>query len=78
MESLHLKIKDKETYKNLIWFLKRVDQNELEILESRNSFNYIQEELQHELKEIDSGRSTLMDLEELDRELEKIISANED
>lgn len=77
MDTLHIKIKDKETYEHLMWFLRRFDQKELEILRSRGSFPYIQEELQNELREIDAGKSTLLDLEELDEELEKIISANE-
>lgn len=78
MDTLHLKIKDKETYLHLMWFLQRFDPKELEIIESQESFNYVQEELQQELKKIDSGNSALMDIEELDKDLEKIIIANED
>ena len=78
MDTLYIKIKNKETYEHLMWFLNRFDPNELEVLSSEESFVYVQEELQNELHEIDSGNSTLMDLEEFDKELEKIISANKD
>jgi hypothetical protein len=73
MDTLQIKIKNKETYQHLMWFLKKFNREELEIIESKSSFEYIQEELQHELHELDSGNSTLMDIEDLDKELEKII-----
>lgn len=77
MDTLHIKIKNKEAYDHLMWFLNKFESGELEILKTKDSFNATQQELQSELDEIDSERSTLLDLEEMDRELEKIILANE-
>ena len=76
--TLHIKVKDKETYNHLMWFLKKFDKRELQVFKGKNSFSEIQRELQKELDQIDSGNSGLIDLEDLDMELERIISSDED
>ena len=35
MDSIYIKIKDKETYQHLMWFLKKFGKNELEIMEAK-------------------------------------------
>jgi len=78
MESIHIKIKDKETYEHLMWFLKKFSKNELQVIEAKDSFKSIQNELRKELKEMDSGSMDMMDLEEFDKELDDIIAHYED
>jgi hypothetical protein len=78
MESIHIKIKDKETYQHLMWFLKKFSKNELQVIEAKDSFKSIQNELRKELKEMDSGSMDMMDLEEFDKELDDIIAHYED
>ena len=73
MTTLHLKIKDPETLKHLMWFLKKFDQSELQVVQSEEEFDFVREELQNELEAIDKGQADLIDIEELDKELEKII-----
>ena len=78
MESIHIKIKDKETYQHLMWFLKKFSKNELQVIEAKDSFKSIQNELRKELKEMDSGSMDMIDLEEFDKELDDIIAHYED
>lgn len=73
MTTLHLKIKDPETLKHLMWFLKRFDQNELQVIKSGQDFDFVREELHIELEAMDKGQSELINIEDLDQELEKII-----
>lgn len=73
METLHLKIKNKETYEHLLWFLGKFDPNELQVLSGKERFHVIQEELTQELKRIDAGESTFMDIEVFDKELDQLI-----
>ena len=73
MTTLQLKVKDPETLKHLMWFLKKFDANELQIIQGEEEFNYVREVLQNELKAINEDPSRLMDIEDLDEELEKII-----
>lgn len=78
MNTLHIKVKDKETYQHLLWLLKRFDQSEIEFIEGKNSFSSVKDQLEDEINAIDSGDSTLMEIDEFDRELEHLISKNED
>lgn len=73
MTNLHLKVKDPETLKHLMWFLKKFDYNELQVIQSEQEFDFVREELQKELEAVDIGQSELIDVEDLDQELEKII-----
>ncbi len=77
MNTLHIKVKDKETYQHLLWLLKRFDQSEIEFNEGKNSFSSVKDQLEDEIKAIDSGKSSLMELDEFDRYLEDFISKNE-
>ena len=78
MDSIHIKIKDEETYQHLMWFLKKFNKDELQIVEAKDSFKSVQNELRKELKGMDSGSMDMMELEEFDRELEDIIAQYED
>jgi hypothetical protein len=77
MDSIYIKIKDKETYQHLMWFLKKFSKKELQIMEAKDTFKSVQNELRKELKEMDSGSMNMMELEEFDKELEDIIAQYE-
>lgn len=77
METLHLKIKNKETYHHILWFLKKFDPEELELIDGAELFQSIQKELHQELKRVDSGKSTFMELDAFDKELERLIAEYE-
>jgi hypothetical protein len=74
MDSIYIKIKDKETYQHLMLFLKKFSKKELQIMEAKDSFKSVQNELRKDLKEMDSGSMNMMELEEFDKELEDIIA----
>lgn len=76
METLHIKVKDKETYKHLLWFLRKFNSEELQVVEN-GDFETIQRELHEELARIDSGASDLVDIDDFDKELDLIISEYE-
>lgn len=78
MKTLHIKIKNKETYQHLMWFLKKIDPNEIQFVEGKSNFTSIQDQLNEEITAIDSGNSSLMELDEFDKQLEDLISKNED
>jgi hypothetical protein len=77
METLHLKIKNKETYNHILWFLKKFDKEELELLEGSKSFQSIQKELHQELEKIDAGDSSLIAMDTFDKELDRMIAEYE-
>ena len=77
MDSIYIKIKDKETYQHLMLFLKKFSKKELQIMEAKDSFKSVQNELRKDLKEMDSGSMNMMELEEFDKELEDIIAQYE-
>lgn len=77
METLHLKIKNKETYNHILWFLKKFDKEELELLEGSESFQSIQKELHQELEKIDAGDSSLIAMDTFDKELDRMIAEYE-
>ena len=77
MNTIHIKISNKEIYKDLLDYLQKFNSDDLQFVEGKGNFNTIQKELQDELSAIDSGRSSLMELEEFDKMLEDLISRNE-
>jgi len=77
MNTLHIKISNKKTYKDLLNYLRKFNSDELQFVEGKGNFDTIQRELQDELSAIDSGRSSLIELEEFDKMLEELISGNE-
>ncbi|CAN5165180.1 hypothetical protein BH23BAC2_BH23BAC2_27250 [soil metagenome] len=77
MKSLHIKIKSDETYDHLMWFLRKLDQEELQFVEGKNTFSTVQEQLLNEIQATDSGESTLMELDEFDKKLDELIFRNE-
>ncbi|MCM4161375.1 hypothetical protein FHG64_14980 [Antarcticibacterium flavum] len=74
MNTLHIKIKNEETYQHLLWFLKKLDQEEIQFVEGKNTFSSVQEQLENEIYAIDSGESTLMELDEFDKNLDHLIA----
>ena len=76
MESMHINIKSKEVYEQVLQFLKSFDRAELQFIEEKQ-IKKTREELQKELKAIDDGSSDLMDLEDYDKELEERLARYE-
>lgn len=77
MDTIRIKIKNKETYSHLMWFLKKFDKDELQMVEEENSFDSIKKQLHEELESIDNGKSTLTPLDEYEKELDQLISSHE-
>lgn len=77
MDTIRIKIKNKETYTHLMWFLEKFDRNELQLIEEENSFDSVKKELHKELEDIDNGKSVLMPLDEYEKELDQLISSYE-
>ncbi len=77
MNTLHIKINNKETYQDLLKYLRKFNSDELQFVEGKGNFEAIQRELQDELDAIDSGKSSLMELEDFDSMFEELIYRNE-
>jgi len=77
MKTLHIKVRNKETYDHLLWFLEKFNEDEIQFLEGKTTFTSIKKDLNEELRAIDSEESTLMELDEFDKELDEIITKNE-
>ncbi len=77
MENIHLKVNSKEAYKDLMQFLKKFSETELQII-SESDFDKQKAELEKELDAIENGDSDLMDIDEYDSYLEKVINEYED
>ncbi len=72
MQTIRLRVND-EIYKNLMWFLGRFDNDEIQVIKENNQFLSIQEYLKNELEQVELGNSEFISLEELDNQLEETI-----
>ncbi len=77
MQTIRLRINDK-IYKHLMWFLKRFDKEELQIIEENEEYLSVQEYLQKELDSVEEGKAKYMTIDELDQDLESTIREHED
>ncbi len=76
MHTLRLHISD-GIYEKLIWFLKRFDKTELEIIQEDNVYTVNKEYLHSELNKIKANAVDFISLEELNVSVEKVISKYE-
>lgn len=77
MQTIRLRVNE-SIYHNLMWFLKRFNQEEIEVIKENDEFLSIQRYLQAELESIKNGTAKFVTLEQLDQELEDIINEYED
>lgn len=76
MQTLRLKV-NHDILKNLLWFLSRFDENEIQIISENDQFIAVQEYLRKELSEMENGNRDFLSLEELDDKLETTIQKHE-
>lgn len=76
MQTLKLRVSDK-VVKNLMWFLRRFNNDEIQIINEKNEFLSVQKYLENELCEVEAGNSEFISLEDLDNHLEKTIRSHE-
>ena len=72
MQTLRLKV-NQDILKNLLWFLSRFEENEIQIISENDQFISVQEYLQKELSEMENGNRELLSPEQLDDKLESTI-----
>jgi hypothetical protein len=76
MQTLKLRVSD-NIVKNLMWFLKRFNNDEIQVVNENNEFLSVQKYLEKELFEIETGNSEFISFEDLDNHLEKTIQRYE-
>lgn len=72
MATLKLRVSDRILDK-VLWLLRQFEQDDLEIIESDNSFERNKEYVQNELRRLESGESRSYTIEEADQILENSI-----
>ena len=72
MQTIRLRVNDK-IYKHLMWFLRRFNKEEIQVIRENNEFLSIQEYLNKELEKIENGTAEFMNIDQLDNELETAI-----
>ena len=72
MQTIRLRVNDK-IYKHLMWFLRRFNKEEIQVIRENNEFLSIQEYLNEELEKIENGTAEFMNIDQLDNELETTI-----
>ena len=76
MQTIKLRVSD-AVYKNLMWFLKKFSQDELQIIEEGNTFSSVQNELKNQLENATSSKAEFIDIDQLDEDLEATIRKHE-
>jgi hypothetical protein len=76
MHTIRLHISD-GTYDKLMWFLRRFDKSEIEIIQDDSTFLSTKEYLHNELDNIITNKATFISSEELDKSIENVISKYE-
>lgn len=77
MQTIRLSV-NKKVYKNLMWFLNKFSQDELQVIEEDDAFLSVQKELKSELHQIETGNGDFVALNHLENELEATIRKHED
>jgi hypothetical protein len=68
MHTLRLRV-DNKTYKNLMWFLGRFSNDEIQIEEETDQFISTKQYLEKELKTIEEGKAEYISIEQLDDDI---------
>jgi flagellar motility protein MotE (MotC chaperone) len=77
MQTIRLRVND-SIFQQLMWFLKRFDKNEIEVINENEEYLSIQEYLKKELENIENGTADFISFNQLDEELESTIRKYED
>jgi len=77
MRILKIRVSD-NIYHNLIWFLKRFEKDEIQVVSEDNEFLSVQAYMENELQKVAEGSAEYISLEELDNDSEKTIQRHED
>lgn len=77
MHTLRLRVNNK-IYKNLMWFLGRFSEDEIQIEEENDHFVSTRQYLQKELNTIEEGKAEYISVEQLNDDLEAILKSHED
>ena len=72
MQTIRLRVNDK-IYHHLMWFLKRFNKEELQVIREDKEFLSVQEYLNKELEKIENGTTGFLTIDQLDNELEATI-----
>ena len=72
MATIKLKVSD-QILDKVLWLLGQFKSDELEIIDSDESFEEVQKHLQNELKRYESGKSKNYSIEQVDQILERTI-----
>jgi hypothetical protein len=76
MHTIRLKVND-DVYQKLMWFLKKFDKSELEIIPESHDYVENKKYLDAELAEIINKKATFFSIEEADAQLEERIKKHE-
>ena len=77
MQTIRLRVNDK-IYNHLMWFLKRFNKEELQVIREDKEFLSIQEYLNQEFEKIENGTAKFLTVDQLNDELEATIRNYED
>ncbi len=77
MQTIRLRVNNK-VYSNLMWFLKRFRNDEIQVINEDSNFMSVQEYMKNEIHKLESAEAEMMSLEELDDDLEITIRKYED
>ena len=76
MQTLRLRVNDK-VYKNLLRFLSKFSNDEIQIIEEDDTFISVRQYLENELKTVEDGSARYIDIDELDSSLDSTIRKHE-
>ncbi len=77
MQTIRLRVSNR-IYKNLMWFLKRFDKDEIQVIQESDEFLSVQEYLQEELSKVEEGSAKFISLDNLENDLDDTIKKHED
>jgi len=76
MQTIRLIVNDK-IYKHLMWFLRRFNKEEIQVISENNEFISISEYLNEELEKIENGSAGFTSVNQLEDDLETTIRHHE-
>lgn len=76
MQTIRLRVNDK-VYKNLLRFLSKFSNDEIQIIEEDDTFISVRQYLENELKTVEDGSAKYIDIDELDSSLDSTIRKHE-
>ncbi len=77
MQTIRLRVSNR-IFKNLMWFLKRFNKDEIQVIQESDEFLSVQEYLKEELSKVEEGNAEFLSLDELEEDLDSTINKYED